>query len=295
MWDSGSYLQYVILLFPVPQSATYVGNNLIDGRFFMRKGGGNVWDVVEVSANCVYGSLYYNLQAFGQYSTNAKLCVCTYNGVQYYAFKCPYHSNPYTNVEFIGRICSDLTGGTSTVNLPLQVPYYNENTSTVLNSEVYNSITETLTTTYVTYVKSCPLRSEGGFTGNLTGNADTATILKPTHNTDTVSAAVSFWAANTGSGKIAWSEAFKESSYGTDTGDIILWLNQNTAADGTELNITIDGNFYAEKDKKVIHSGNIGSQSVNYASSAGQASRIPVYTSDPSSLTAGQIWINTSV
>lgn len=174
-WNNGDSLEHVILLFPVPQSATYVGHNFIDGRFFMRKTGGNVWDVVEVSANCVYGSLYYNLQAFGQYSTGAKLCVCTYNGIQYYAFKCPYHSNPYTNVEFIGRIHSDLTGGTSTVNLPLDVVYYNPKTSTVLNSEVYNSITETLTTTYVTRADSRPLRSEGGFTGNLKGNADTAT------------------------------------------------------------------------------------------------------------------------
>lgn len=115
------------------------------------------------------------------------------------------------------------------------------------------------------FIHSGNIGSQSVNYANSAGNADSATILKPTDNTSTVSAAVSSWAANSSSGKIVWRESFKESSYGTDTGDMVLWVNKNTAANGTELNMTIDGNFYAEQDKQVIHTGNIGSQLVNYA------------------------------
>lgn len=173
-WNSNSYLQHVILLFPAPQSTTYCGHNYIDGKFFCWKTGGNVYDTIEINANCVYGCLRYHLEQFGDHPS-AELCVCKYNNVQYYALKCPYHANPYTNVTFIGRIRSDGTGGTSTVALPLDVPYYDENTATVLNSEVKTSLTTTLTTTYVTSASTTALYSKGGFAGNLTGNASTAT------------------------------------------------------------------------------------------------------------------------
>ena len=175
-WNSSSHLQNVILLIPVLQSNNWSGFNYIDGRFFLWKTGGNVYDVINVNANCVYNQLRYHLEMFGDHPT-ATLCVCKYNNILYYAIKCPYHANPYTHVTFTGRIKSELSGGTTTVDLPLQVPYYDENSKTVLNAEVKNSITDTLTTTYVTSASGTPLYCINGFTGNLNGNAATATKL----------------------------------------------------------------------------------------------------------------------
>lgn len=194
-WNSNSYLQNVILLIPVLQSTNWSGFNFIDGRFFMFKTGGNVYDTIEINANCVYGSLKYHLEFFGDHP-NASLCVCKYNNILYYAIKCPYHANPYTNVTFVGRIRSDISGGTKTVDLPLQVPYYNEDTATVLNEEVKNSITDTLTTTYVTSASGTPLYSKHGFVGSLSGNATSAT----TASSCTGNAATATKATQDGSG-----------------------------------------------------------------------------------------------
>ena len=176
-WGGSSFIRNVILLIPVQTSTNWSGYNYIDGKFLLWKNGGNVYDIVEVNLNNVYNSLEYRLLASGQYSSSYKLCICKYNGVSYYAIDCPYHSNPYNNAEFYGHIRSSLTGGTGTVNLPLTVDYYNENTQTVLNSEVKNSITSTLTTSVVTSVSSRNLFSIAGFSGSLSGNASSASKL----------------------------------------------------------------------------------------------------------------------
>ena len=275
-WNTNSYLQNVILLFPVPQSTTYTGHNYIDGRFFLYKQGGNVWDVIEISANCVYGTLEYNLQAFGQTAGGLKLCVCTYNGTQYYALKCPYHANPYFQCYFTGRTPHD--------GMPLSVAYYDENTKTVLNSEVYNSLTDTLTTSSVYAVYNNPLYSKGGFVGKLEGNADTATTASYYHSPK-----------NTGYQTDDHGNFQHLNSSSIDYFNIYS-NNKNTALQYYyETGILKVPSTIYSNSSPVITSANIGSQSVNYANSAGQASRIPVYTSDPTSLTAGQIWINTSV
>lgn len=176
-WRASSYLRNVILLIPVQTSTNWSGYNYIDGKFLLWKSGGNVYDIVEVNLNNVYNVLEYRLLASGQYSSLYKLCICKYNGVSYYAIDCPYHANPYNNAEFYGHIRSSLTGGTNTVNLPLTVDYYNENTQTVLNSEVKDSITSTLTTSVVTSVNSRNLFSIAGFSGSLSGNASSASKL----------------------------------------------------------------------------------------------------------------------
>lgn len=175
-WNANSYIQNVILLIPVLTSTNWSGYNYIDGKFLCWKTGGNVYDVVEINMNCVYNNLRYHLEFYGDHPT-WELCICKYNNVNYYALKCPYHANPYTNVEFTGHVRSELTGGTSTVALPLGVAYYNENTQTVLNSEVKNSLTTTLTNSYVTNVSCAPLYSKGGFTGTFNGTATKANQL----------------------------------------------------------------------------------------------------------------------
>jgi hypothetical protein len=161
-WSTSSYLYNVILLIPVLTTKNWSGLNYIDGKFLLWKTGGNVYDVININMNCVYNSLYYTLTSSGQHASSVKLCICTYNGVSYYALDLPYHANPYNKVEFYGSIKSDLTGGPATVALPLAVDYYNDNTSTILNSEIYNSKTSTLTTTIVTNVNSYPIVHHGG-------------------------------------------------------------------------------------------------------------------------------------
>ena len=68
----------------------------------------------------------------------------------------------------------------------------------------------------------------------------------------------SAWAANVSAnnGIIIWRERFINSSLGTDSGDIVLWLNN-----ATTLNITIDGHFYQNADKLVLDTSNVS----NYA------------------------------
>ena len=162
-WAS-SYIYNVILLLPVLTASNQSVNNMFDGKFLLWKNGANIYDVIEVGMNCAYNQMKYYIKANGEYCSGWKLCVCKYGGVSYYALKVPYHANPYNQVEFCGHVRSDLTGGTGSVALPYVVAYYNENTQTVLNSEVNSSITETLTTTYVTSVVS----TSSWFTGNLT-------------------------------------------------------------------------------------------------------------------------------
>lgn len=226
-WNVNSYLQHVILLFPVPQSATYCGHNYVDGRFFCRKTGGNVYDTIEISANCVYSSLKYHLEQFGDHPT-AELCVCKYNNIWYYALKCPYHDNPYTNVTFVGRIQSDLEGGTQTVSLPLDVPYYNQNTEKVLNSEVRNSLTTTLTTTYVTAASTTALYSKGGFAGSLNGTASRATADASGNNIETtyaVKSSVPTTYAGSGSAGGAATSAQKLTVNGGDSNTPVYFSN----------------------------------------------------------------------
>ena len=92
------------------------------------------------------------------------------------------------------------------------------------------------------------------FYGTFNGNSSTTTLLKPTDNASTTTYKVSTWAANTAGAYIVWRESFQNSNLGSDTGDILLWLNG-----ATTLNITIDGNYYANASDLVLTSGNYSS------------------------------------
>lgn len=96
---------------------------------------------------------------------------------------------------------------------------------------------------------------------NLNGNAtsaDKAKLLIPTDNADKVTYGVGTWAANTSGGHIVWREKFIHSGLGSDSGDIVLWLNN-----ATTLNVTIDGYFYQNQSYKVLDTSNV-SGSTNY-------------------------------
>ena len=120
--------------------------------------------------------------------------------------------------------------------------------------------------------------------GNIQGNADTATTASYYHSPK-----------NTGYQTDDHGNFQHLNSSSIDYFNIFS-NNKNTALQYYyETGILKVPSTIYSNSSPVITSANIGSQSVNYANSAGQASRIPVYTSDPTSLTAGQIWINTSV
>lgn len=170
-WNANSYYQHVVLLLPVPTSNNFIGANYFEGKFMFWKTGGNMYDTVYVSLNCVYNQLNYHIHNYGQHN-NWKLCVCTYGGISYYALKCPYHDNPYNQAVFHGHLNTSLNSGI----IPQDIAYYDENSKSILNSEVYNSLTENLYTKYITSVSAKALiSSAGGITANQMGNLTRAT------------------------------------------------------------------------------------------------------------------------
>lgn len=86
-----------------------------------------------------------------------------------------------------------------------------------------------------------------------------AKFIKP--HQYTTSTGVSEWTPS-GTGKVIWGQKFVNSSISTDTGDLVLTLRPSVYNSGkTELCMHIDGDYYSNGNK-VIHTGNIGSQSI---------------------------------
>lgn len=130
--------------------------------------------------------------------------------------------------------------------------------------------------------------------GTLNGNASSATLLKPTDNASTTTYNVGTWAANTSGGYIVWREAFKNSNLGSDTGDIVFWLNGSTT-----LNVTIDGNYYANHGDLVLTTGNYASNlDSRYVNTSGDSMNGPLQINtslqNHSSPTAHCLVINSS-
>ena len=179
-WRALSYEYWVYLLIPVITTTNTSAMNFIEGTFNFWKTGSNIYDNVHVNLNCVYNVLEYSLMSYGQ-GTDWKLVRCTYNGVDYYALQGYYHANPYTHTNFCGHVNSTYRGGNNTTDKPLNLPYgvcycyAPGGNNQILNSEVYNSISTTLTTSVITKVNRRGLSNPGGFIGPLTGNATTAT------------------------------------------------------------------------------------------------------------------------
>ena len=101
------------------------------------------------------------------------------------------------------------------------------------------------------------ISASNGFIGNLTGNADSATILKPTDNLDTTAYSAGQWVPSpvtANNGILVWREAFSNNLLSPDTGDIVLWLSG-----GQQLNVTIDGHFWQDHDALVLDQRNFTS------------------------------------
>ena len=107
------------------------------------------------------------------------------------------------------------------------------------------------------------------------GSADFAGLLTKQGGTST---GVATWNPKSSWTKV-WGQKFTDTSISSDTGDILYYLRSASyASGGTELCVCIDGDYYAGTGQyKVIHEGNIGSQSVNYASSSGNADTVDGY------------------
>ena len=97
------------------------------------------------------------------------------------------------------------------------------------------------------------------FTGALTGNADSATLLaihNGVTNTATRSTAASSWTGGITMTSYVWGQRWVDTSITSDSGDLQLGLRPSVyATNGTELCMMIDGDYYS-MGKKVAHSGN---------------------------------------
>lgn len=97
------------------------------------------------------------------------------------------------------------------------------------------------------------------FTGALTGNADSATLLKihtNITNNSTRSTAASTWNGGVTMTSYVWGQRWVDTGISSDSGDLQLGLRAGVySASSTELCMMIDGDYYS-MGKKVAHSGN---------------------------------------
>ena len=107
------------------------------------------------------------------------------------------------------------------------------------------------------------------------GSADFAGLLTKQGGTST---GVATWNPKSSWTKV-WGQKFINTGISSDSGDVLYYLRASSySSSGTELCVCIDGDYYAGTGQyKVIHEGNIGSQSVNYASSSGNADTVDGY------------------
>ncbi|OZB38014.1 MAG: hypothetical protein B7X50_11750 [Alishewanella sp. 34-51-39] len=135
---SSTHRDRLILLHPLYQS-TLLPYSIVDGKFTATRGdraaslNQTIAEVVSSSAYDAHATSLYDLG--GNPADPWQAVSCTYQGVKYAALIVPYHVSGYGNgIFFEGRAVSD------DANLLLCIEYYNRETSTVLNSEVYDSI-----------------------------------------------------------------------------------------------------------------------------------------------------------
>ncbi len=97
------------------------------------------------------------------------------------------------------------------------------------------------------------------FVGRLTGNADSATLLKIHNNitsNSTRSTAASTWNGGITMTSYVWGQRWIDTGISSDSGDLQLGLRASLYSTGaTELCMMIDGDYYS-MGKKVAHSGN---------------------------------------
>lgn len=163
------YVQFVVLLHPA-YNGTLIGFGECEGKFIRRRG--STSSGMSIGTYDVQTKTAYNVNSYGIRSSaggNGTICTCTYGGVKYVAFK-PDYVVQASEMSFDGYINGD-------ANALLLVPYYNTNTSTVLNAEVNGSIVDITAASYNNNVFQGALNTTGNitaptFVGNLNGYAE---------------------------------------------------------------------------------------------------------------------------
>lgn len=135
-----SYDERVLLLIPKVETASSY-NNRVHGKFTIGKTGGNVIDYFDVEAQSVYNNTTASFTSSGQ-RTGHKFVTCTYNGIKWLAIKFNYTANPYNYAWFHGHAITNFSTQAQTDMLKI-ISYVDlQSGTTVLNSEIYNSIAD---------------------------------------------------------------------------------------------------------------------------------------------------------
>lgn len=113
------------------------------------------------------------------------------------------------------------------------------------------------------YTSYAPSKTGSGASGtwgiNVTGTASLLGLHNGVTNTSTRSTLASTWTGAVSGLKYVWGQAWKDSSIGTDSGDLVLGLRAGQyTSGGTELCMMIDGDYYS-MGNKVLHAGNYSS------------------------------------
>ena len=268
------YSLSVIALCYAPTTASTTNSSYTVGRISVARSNNlNTPKFVDIAMGAAHGAIgrvrtRYTRTDFAVFEP----CTFTYNGVLYGGVKFNPDASSYSYVEF--------TGVTAFPIFALDI--YNTSSKTILNEEVYNSLSS-----------STVIVSHDLYLG------DDAFITSANIGSQSVAAATK--ATQDGNGNVI-SSTYLPLSGGTITGDLtvgngsdlVLKANSSTPDDagdivfrdasGTEIGrIWKDQNSqkafnvrFGETDsvKQLIHSGNIGSQSVNYSVYAGAADTV---------------------
>ena len=106
------------------------------------------------------------------------------------------------------------------------------------------------------------------------GSANSAILLAPAYNSNTLTTKSSTWRAGITDGYVVWGQQWTDTRLSNDSGDMSLWIRKT--GDATTLNMTLDGTVYASGFSGAL-SGN-ASTATALTSSAGSATQ-PVYFS----------------
>ncbi|RJX40044.1 hypothetical protein D3P09_11760 [Paenibacillus pinisoli] len=132
----GSYTRAVILLHQA-YDTTRINYNYCIGDFFGHRGAPSMLSrapLATVHSHSAYENTRVSVQSIAERCT---FVTCKYNGVKYVALSIPYNAMAMTNgIYFRGYIYS-----TAPESLKY-IEYYNEQTSTAINTEINNSIVE---------------------------------------------------------------------------------------------------------------------------------------------------------
>lgn len=85
--------------------------------------------------------------------------------------------------------------------------------------------------------------TSAGSSASCTGNAATATLLKLSYTSPTLTTDTSTWRGDIKDGTVVWGQKWKDTRFSNDTGDLTLWLNK--VGDLATINMVLDGTVTA--------------------------------------------------